>query len=111
MLSTRSFWTVCRVWATGMSGASTRSSSARSETSIGSPFGVQSTKYSAISDCGSLRQIVPSPSTETGPLSSTFATARLLELTSSAVTVPAATPATFTSEPFVSPKALSNSMK
>ena len=111
MLSTRSFWTVWRVWVTGMSGFSTRSESLRSGTSIGGPLGVQSTKYSAISDCGWLRQIVSSPSTETGPLSSTLTTARLLELTSRSVTVPAANPATFTSEPFVNPKALSNSMK
>ena len=94
-----------------MSGSSTRSASLRSGTSIGSPFGVQSMKYSAISDCGSLRQTVSWPRTATGPLSSTLTTARLLELTSSAVTVPAETPATLTCEPLVRPKALSNSMK
>lgn len=93
-----------------MSGFSACSSSLSSLTSIGSPLGAQSMKYSAMSDCGSLLQIVPSPSTATGPLSSTLTTARLRELMKRSVTVPAETPATLTSEPSVRPKALSISM-
>ncbi len=63
-----------------MSGSATCSSSLPSNSSIGGPFGVQSMKYSAISDCGSVEQIVSSPSTATGPDSSALSTARLSEL-------------------------------
>ena len=53
------------------------------------PFGVQSMKYSAISDCGSVEQIVSSPSTATGPLQLDLERPRACsELMSSSVTVP-----------------------
>ena len=53
------------------------------------PFGVQSMKYSAISDCGSVEQIVSSPSTATGPAELDLERPRACsELMSSSVTVP-----------------------
>ena len=101
VLLTRSVWTVCSTRSAGTSG-----SSGSPLDSTSGPSGSQSMKYSAISDCGSLEQVVSSPSTASGPLSSTVTTARLLELTSRSVTEPAFTPATRTSEPSTRPKAL-----
>ena len=70
------------------------------------PAGWQSMKYSAISDCGSDEHSVSSPSTASGPESSTVTMARLSSLTSSSLTVPAFTPATLTSAPATRPNAL-----
>ena len=42
----------------------------------GGPFGWQSMKYSAISDCGSEEQLVSLPSIAERPVSSTVTTAR-----------------------------------
>ena len=70
---TRSAWTVCVVCSTGMLGSVVLPSWS---VGIGSPFGWQSMKYSAISDCGSDEHSLSAPSCDSGPRTSTVTTAR-----------------------------------
>ncbi len=112
------FWTrsACTVWvvrSTGTLGSAvlgSSSSPSSSSAGIGSPFGSQSMKYSAISDCGSDEHSVSVPSVDSGPESWTVTTARFSALMSRSLTVPAVTPAIRTSEPVTMPKALSSSI-